>query len=50
MAIDDSFVGKLMGVDIMMYDKESEHQQLLDYALKFKAVAGREPHILKVNL
>lgn len=46
--IDFEYKGKLMGVDIVVYDDETIEQQLMEYSYSFAISSDREPKILKV--
>jgi len=46
--IDFEYKGKLMGVDIVVYDDETIEQQLMEYSYSFAISSDREPKMLKV--
>lgn len=47
--VSSGVVGRLYGVDLMIYTDENLEQQLYDYHKDFARWSGRQPNLLKVN-
>lgn len=42
-------VGRVSGIEIMIYDEDNKDEQLLDYAKRFFKYKHREPNVLLVK-